>query len=393
MEIALYILKSSVIFSLLYLCYHFVFSKTTFFQINRFYLLLLIPVSLIFPFIETNSELITNSIFVVQLPVMEISSQQTTDLPVISVIFWMYGLITTLLLMQYLASIIKLLWLIKQLKRNKKTNVAAFSFFNFIYIPHEADENTRQFIFSHEKIHALQWHSLDVMLYELYKRIFWFNPLAWVALKNVTANHEYIADNIISKENQTAYFDVMLAQVFGLNSIGLVNNFNNQLLIKKRIAMMTSKKTNRMFLWNYLMIIPIVFIAITGTTTLNAQESNAKKVTKAKKIDGEVYNVVDKMPEYKGGMDALMSYLSSNITYPEAAKNDKIEGKVFVSYVINEQGKVTQVKVERGVNKLLDDEAIRVVKKMPDWIPGEHQGKKVKVKMNLPISFKLDDKK
>ena len=111
------------------------------------------------------------------------------------------------------------------------------------------------------------------------------------------------------------------------------------------------------------------------------QESNAKKVTKAKKIDGEVYNVVDKMPEYKGGMDALMSYLSSNITYPEAAKNDKIEGKVFVSYVINEQGKVTQVKVERGVNKLLDDEAIRVVKKMPDWTPGEHQGKKVKVKM------------
>ena len=98
------------------------------------------------------------------------------------------------------------------------------------------------------------------------------------------------------------------------------------------------------------------------------------------------------MPEFKGGMDALMKYLGDNVTYPEKAKEEKIEGKVFVSFVVNEKGKVTQVKIDKGANKLLDKEALRVINKMPDWAPGKHEGKNVNVKMHLPINFKLDDK-
>ena len=129
-------------------------------------------------------------------------------------------------------------------------------------------------------------------------------------------------------------------------------------------------------------------IALMGTATLNAQESNAKTVKKADKI----YDKVDQMPEFKGGMDALMKYMGDNVTYPEKAKEEKIEGKVFVSFVVNEKGKVTQAKIVKGANELLDKEALRVINKMPDWTPGKHEGKNVNVKMHLPINFKLDDK-
>jgi TonB family protein len=87
-----------------------------------------------------------------------------------------------------------------------------------------------------------------------------------------------------------------------------------------------------------------------------------------------------------------MKYLGNNVTYPEKAKEEKIDGKVYVSFVVNKKGKVTQVKIEKGPDESLNKEALRVINKMPDWTPGKHEGKNVNVKVNLPIAFKLEDK-
>jgi len=100
--------------------------------------------------------------------------------------------------------------------------------------------------------------------------------------------------------------------------------------------------------------------------------------------------VVEKMPEYVGGQAALAKFLQSNIVYPAEAKKLGIEGKVYLNFVIDEQGNVTNVKLLRGIGGGCDEEAIRVVKLMPKWIPGEQAGKPVKVMFNLPIAFKLD---
>lgn len=104
-----------------------------------------------------------------------------------------------------------------------------------------------------------------------------------------------------------------------------------------------------------------------------------------------VYQIVEVMPEFPGGMDQLAKYLSENIKYPDEAKEKGISGRVFISYVIEKDGSVSNVKVMRSIDPLLDNEAVRVVKAMPKWKPGMQKGKPVRVSYMLPVNFKLNE--
>lgn len=103
----------------------------------------------------------------------------------------------------------------------------------------------------------------------------------------------------------------------------------------------------------------------------------------------DAFTVVDQMPEFPGGQDALMKYLRDNLRYPEDAREMAIQGKVYLRFVVDETGQVTDVRVLRSVNSSLDKESIRVVSRMPPWKPGTLNGKPVKVYYSLPINFKL----
>ena len=104
-----------------------------------------------------------------------------------------------------------------------------------------------------------------------------------------------------------------------------------------------------------------------------------------------IFSVCEEMPEFPGGTEKFMEYLSSNIKYPEEAKEKGISGRVFIQFVIEKDGSVTNVKVMKGIGALCDDEAVRVVKSMPKWKPGKQKGKPVRVNYILPVSFKLDE--
>lgn len=108
--------------------------------------------------------------------------------------------------------------------------------------------------------------------------------------------------------------------------------------------------------------------------------------------DNEVLQVVDEMPEYPGGIGSLMKYLSENIKYPPRALQEGREGRVIIQFVINRDGSVVEAKVRNSVYSDLDEEALRVVNSMPKWKPGKHKGKFVRVKFNLPITFKIPKK-
>ncbi len=103
----------------------------------------------------------------------------------------------------------------------------------------------------------------------------------------------------------------------------------------------------------------------------------------------EIYITVEAMPEFPGGIPALKQYLGENIQYPPSAAANSIEGTVFIEFVVDTNGSIINVKVLRSVDPDLDAEAIRVVKAMPKWKPGEQQGKKVRTTYVLPISFRL----
>ena len=103
----------------------------------------------------------------------------------------------------------------------------------------------------------------------------------------------------------------------------------------------------------------------------------------------EIFQIVEEMPAYPGGDQRLMEYVAKNIKYPQIARETGIQGRVFVGFVVEPDGSVSNVKVLRGIGGGCDEEAVRVVKSMPKWKPGKQRGKAVRVSYMLPVNFKL----
>lgn len=103
----------------------------------------------------------------------------------------------------------------------------------------------------------------------------------------------------------------------------------------------------------------------------------------------EIFVVVEQQPEFPGGMSALMKFLSDNIKYPVIAQENGIQGRVITTFVVERDGSITDVNVVRGQDPSLDKEAVRVIKTMPRWKPGQQRGKPVRVRFTLPVQFRL----
>ncbi|MBP8791130.1 MAG: energy transducer TonB [Breznakibacter sp.] len=112
-------------------------------------------------------------------------------------------------------------------------------------------------------------------------------------------------------------------------------------------------------------------------------------VEEEEEADAPVFFIVEQMPVFPGGEEALRKYIAQSVKYPAIAQENGIQGRVFVAFVVNTKGEVTDVKIARGVDPNLDKEAIRVVTNMPKWAPGKQRGKAVKVSYTVPINFVL----
>ncbi len=106
-------------------------------------------------------------------------------------------------------------------------------------------------------------------------------------------------------------------------------------------------------------------------------------------VEAEIFTVVESMPEFPGGQTKMMEYIAKNIKYPAMARESGIQGRVFVNFVVEPDGSVSNVKVLRGIGGGCDEEAVRVVEAMPKWTPGRQRGKAVRVSFNLPVRFTL----
>lgn len=125
-----------------------------------------------------------------------------------------------------------------------------------------------------------------------------------------------------------------------------------------------------------------------GGEVLKLKEAVAQPEPKPE-VENKVFDVVEQMPSFPGGPTALMKFLSENVKYPVVAQENGVQGRVVVSFVVERDGSITDVNVVRSVDPSLDREAARVVKSMPNWIPGKQNGSAVRVKYNVPVSFKL----
>ncbi len=137
-------------------------------------------------------------------------------------------------------------------------------------------------------------------------------------------------------------------------------------------------------------MMPIVFKLTEGQPAQPATKSDEGN-TDMKPDKNGVYQIVEEMPRYPGGEQAMMKYVADNIKYPEEAKDKNIAGRVFVSFIVEKDGSIGEVKVMRGIGGGCDEEAVRVIKGMPKWTPGKVKGEPVRVSYMMPLNFKLWD--
>ena len=124
-------------------------------------------------------------------------------------------------------------------------------------------------------------------------------------------------------------------------------------------------------------------MAVFCLSTMSAQK------TVVSKKNQKVFDVVEQMPEFPGGMEALFKYMAENMKYPEDAKKQQVEGRVLVQFIVETDGSVSNTEVLMRVFPSLDAEAVRVISGMPKWIPGKQNGKVVRVKYTIPVSFRF----
>jgi len=484
----MYFLKVNIAIALFYLFYRLVFYNDTFWSTRRFYLVVSILLSVVYPFIsfsgwlEKQEPMQVIMANYVQLNEITVTSTPANNLTIENIVLAIYGLIASVLFLKMvvqLASIVR--WRIKgkrQILYGIKiiaidATITPFSFFNTTFInPALHNEQETCQILTHECTHSRQLHSLDVLLSQLMTVIFWINPAMWLLKREIRHNLEFLADNSVLKSgiDSKKYQYHLLQLSYQDPENQLINKFNISPL-KKRITMMNQQKTKKAWMLKYSLIVPLALVLILSSnaetlvnktkdvlsqkeavseelsgsaktdivspmneliinevkdahTAIDTLPQNSKQVIE-KSDNDRIYTVVEKMPQFPGGEKELLKYIGQNLKYPVIAQENRIQGVVIIRFVVNSTGKVVNamviksimnnvnmidevVAVGYGVKKAtnenvtepiqtqpgtdmkpLEKEAIRLVNSIPDFTPGEMNGKKVAVYYTLPINFKM----
>ena len=426
-----YFLKINVAIALFYAFYRLFFHKDTFFHWRRMALLCFFAISLLYPLLNIQGWIKAHEPMVamadlyatILLPEQVVTPTQETVInwqevimQFAKIIYWSGMLLLTARFFVQLGSIIRLHF---QCSKNNiqgvrvhllKKETGPFSFFHWIFIhPQSHTESEISEIITHEETHARQYHSVDVLFSEIMCIFCWFNPFIWLMKREVRGNLEYMADHRVLEtgHDSKSYQYHLLGLAHHKAAANLSNSFN-VLPLKNRIKMMNKRRTKEIGRTKYLMLLPLAAILmivsniemVARTTEKFAKEITLPQGTKEKEItetqiksvpDSVVFQVVEEMPDFPGGMKALMDYLSKNVKYPVEAHAIGAQGRVIVSFTVKKDGSIADTKVERSVNPYLDKEAMRVIAAMPKWQPGKQRGEAVNVRFTVPVAFRLSD--
>ena len=407
-----YLIKANVVLVVLFGFYQLISAGDTFFKWRRVSLLTIYVLSLLLPTIDL-SVLVNET-----APLSNILPRMAYNLPEVTVqpthytfdwqqlAIWLYTGVALALLLRVFWQVVVVCRLAQRSERATLHGTAVclltgdyspFSFFRWIFVnPDDKTPSQVQQILTHEQTHVAQWHSADALLSQLFVAAFWFNPVAWLMRLQVRNNLEYLADRSVINggTDKKAYQYHLLAVAYRTNVATITNNFN-VLPLKKRIKMMNKQTSNPLARFKYLLFVPLAVALLAMNSTAmraNVQKKVVKstKVTKKTSATDKVYEVCEQMPTFPGGDAALMKYLSENVKYPALAIKAQEQGRVVVSFTVEKDGAISDVKVARSVTPSLDAEAVRVVKAMPKWTPGKQGGQLVRVRYNVPVSFKLN---
>ncbi len=418
-----------------YTLYLLLFRRSNFFKLNRFVLLLIPLLSIAIPAIAPffNDPILESTGFATTLlPLtinadLEMTSQNSSTLPfgvwtivygfgaVVSLSLFLFGLFKAHKIWSHGKSAT---WENIQFRFSRNTP-ASFAFFNRIVVPESLEHHPNLYtILRHEQVHCRQAHSADVVYYNLLTVIFWFNPFFHLLMKELRQTHECLADEkTIEKTSREVYARMLLSSTFGQDSpfpvtTGSVHPFFNSSLLKTRITMLYKKQSPRWLKTAYWIMLPLALLM-----TLHAcnKASEGKDESTEMPVEAVSFAEVEQPPLFEdcdvsAGMDeqkvcfqrGLIKHLQEHMKYPDKAKELGLEGTVYVQFVIDQNGKIQNAEVMRGIvpddsasaemqeaRKELDDRAIMIISKLPQMSPAKMKGKNTAIKFTLPISFRL----
>ena len=411
----------------LFLAFYILFLKRlTFYKANRWYLLITLGASLLIPFLKKFINWTHNSQGGDSLlePIV-VYLNSTNDFMATSEVAG-FGIIPILLTVLYLIGMLFFfskftieLWRIYRLYKTAQKefsrsytlvrtqgNHPPFSFFNMVFYGHQfdLDEVARDTILKHELIHVKDGHTIDVLLVELIRIVFWFHPLVYIYKYLITNNHEFIADQgVLKEESLSNYGTLLLTQHIPKLQLALTHTFFKTHL-KTRIMMMKKKRSGKSNLLKYALLVPLIglitFLFAHHKLTPVSHEAEIRPGYDLANTDP--YKVVEEMPRFPGCEDQkdmvkrkncslgkLVEFIQASLDYPEEAKKNNISGTVVVKFVVTKTGSIEQTEVVKNIGGGCGELAKEIIESMPNWIPGKQKGKKADVEMHLPIKFEL----
>jgi len=438
--IFIYLIKvviSSALFVGVYWC---LLRKGRFYQWNRFYILASVILSIIIPALDIpiSSSLMTVPLVSGYATTMSIEPAivNASALPVASPIPWAWlGFMLCLsvacfLLIKELIAFIRILRLkhSSELMHTPETELyctddaaAPFTFFRAIFWKKgfAVDSGAGACMLRHELAHVRLGHSWDKALMQLVCCLFWTNPFFILFRRELELVHEFAADSeSLDKGNAEELSSLILCTLYPNHYRDFTSRFY-QSSIKRRIIMIKENKRLSMNMLRKMSIIPIALFAMylfsfsnkaiahvkddavteivyEQPSEVKSEELEQTKTTTANEQTSEEtipVALVEVKPMFQGGDEHEFSkWVFENLTYPQFARDNNIQGRVICSFVVASDGSVIDVKILRGVAPSLDEEALRVINMSPKWTPGKQKGKAVNVKYTFPIIFQLNSK-
>ncbi|MET1055887.1 MAG: TonB family protein [Pedobacter sp.] len=454
---AYYLLQVNIYIVIFYVFYRIFLDRETWFVLNRIYLLSAGTLSMLIPFIKPEWILpeSANAGIVISAGQLDILVADAKILPDAG--FNWGGLISAIYICGIVFFAARLIWRLFHVSLLIRANPEgmAFSFFGTKVIDRKLPG--QKAIHGHEDIHIRQYHTADVIFFELLAIVLWCNPVIYqykLSIKNI---HEYLADEYAAKleGDKESYAILLLCKALKVDQSVLTNSFFSKSLIKKRIIMLNKQRSTRTAILKYGLFLPLfagmlllssakisrnenikdiaeqikapVIIASVSNSASNAAAANTfneadtpqkRLQIKTVKATGKLpagtkagnkantsstspaqqekpydFNSTTTTPSFPGGMEKFYKYLAAACKYPKEAIEKNVEGKVFLSYIVEKNGSISDVKVVRRLGSGTDEEAVRLLENSPKWIPGTVDNKPVRVQLNLPINFSLSKDK
>lgn len=400
----LYVLQVNSYLILLLIGFKLLLKRSNHFYFNRAYLLLIPVIALTLPLVNFSVvEVAVNPSKIYEVFIPETTALNMTTAT--SLLKLKYLLLITYAL-GFLIGFISLVVSSLRINRLKlqnsfngkyyelKGSTNAFSFMNSIFIGNELSNIDQEIAYYHELIHQQRLHSYDLIYSRICVLLFWFNPFVYRLPYYLKIQHEYEAD-FASCTDSEKYILLLLKQQFNISSLPLGHHFNANTNLKSRIMRIKDQSKMTISIKSIAIIVIFTAIGFIGIQSLKATNPTMPtyEATTESAIQDSVIIAPDVMPVFNKDKMGIQKFIAENIVYPAEAKEQKITGRVFISFVVGLKGKVEDVKILKGAHPLLDQAALDVINKLPKFkSPGMQDGKVVRVQFNTPINFTLANK-